>query len=107
MYHNSNRYADMDKENRTAAKFEELTVRITRARAKALGSSGGLPPQKPSLKRDQKKVPTNAKRAVSDENQSAVGVLQSKKRAVLKEVTNILCDNSYLKCQVRLLSQFW
>ncbi|KAM7513212.1 hypothetical protein LguiB_012087 [Lonicera macranthoides] len=75
----------MDKENRTAAKFEEPTVRITRARAKALGSSGGLPPQKPYLKRDRKKVPTNAKRAVSDENQSAVGFLQSKKRAVLKE----------------------
>uniref|UniRef100_A0A5B7CC44 Putative cyclin-A2-2-like n=1 Tax=Davidia involucrata TaxID=16924 RepID=A0A5B7CC44_DAVIN len=92
------KHANMNKESRTAAKFEEPTVRITRAQAKALGSSGEFPPSKPFIKQDQKRVlRPNPKRAASDENKPGITVacLQHKKRAVLKDVTNI-CDNSYI-----------
>ncbi|KAK4401154.1 Cyclin-A2-1 [Sesamum angolense] len=51
----------------------EATVRITRARAKALGSSGGLPPLYPSVKQDGKVLRTNSKRAASDVKKPAVG----------------------------------
>ncbi|PSS01164.1 Cyclin-A2-2 like [Actinidia chinensis var. chinensis] len=92
------RQANMNKENRTAT-FEEPTVRITRARAKGLATSGGLPPSRPSIRQDQKPIlQQNAKRSASDENKSTLSVtarLQHKKRAVLKDVTNILCDNSH------------
>ncbi|KAA8521742.1 hypothetical protein F0562_012415 [Nyssa sinensis] len=87
----------MNKENRTAAKFEEPTLRITRARAKALGSSREFPPSKPFIKQDQKQaLPPNSKRAASDENKPGITIacLQQKKRAVLKDVTNIFCDSS-------------
>lgn len=92
----------MNKENRTVAKFEEPIVRITRARAKALAISGGLPPSKPSMKQEQKLIlQQSSKRSASDENNPSVSItdcLQHKKRAVLKDVTNILCDNPYINC---------
>ncbi|PQM36900.1 cyclin-A2-1 [Prunus yedoensis var. nudiflora] len=53
----------MNKENTNAAKGGEPTVRITRARAKAFGTSG-----------------------------------EHKRRAVLKDVANVICENSYVKC---------
>ncbi|GMP94710.1 hypothetical protein CsSME_00044059 [Camellia sinensis var. sinensis] len=102
MHSYSTRHANMNKENRTAAKFEEPTVRITRARAKALATSGGLPPSKPSMKQEQKLIlQQSSKRSASDENNPSVSItdcLQHKKRAVLKDVTNILCDNPYINC---------
>ncbi|XP_057959362.1 cyclin-A2-1-like [Malania oleifera] len=89
----------MNKENIAAAKFEGSTARITRARAKELGSSRGLRPPKPSIKQDQKRVlRSNSKRAAMEENKStdtATSHLQHKKRAVFKDVTNILRENSY------------
>lgn len=93
----------MNKENTIAAKVEEPTIRITRARAKALGTSGViLPSSKPTNKQDQKRVlRTNSKRAASDENKptvTAIAGLQHKRRAVLKDVTNMFCENSYMDC---------
>lgn len=91
----------MDKENTTAAKVEEPTVRITRARSKALGLSGGIfPSSKPSFKQDQKHVlRSKFKRAASDENKASMVApagTQHKRRAVLEDVTNILCENSLM-----------
>ncbi|XP_062164202.1 cyclin-A2-2-like isoform X2 [Alnus glutinosa] len=91
----------MDKENTNAAKVEESTVRVTRARAKALGSSGGIfPSSKPSFKQEQKHVlRSKFKRAASDENKASMVApagIQHKRRAVLEDVTNILCENSLM-----------
>lgn len=88
----------MNKENKTAAKIEEPTSRITRAKAKVLGTSGGIfPSSKPTFKRGHKHVlRVNPKRAASDENKASVAAtsgIQHKRRAVLKDVTNI-CENS-------------
>ncbi|CAK9168457.1 unnamed protein product [Ilex paraguariensis] len=100
MHHYSTRSVNKKKENGTNATFQQPTVRITRTHAKALGSSGGLPPLIPSAKQDQKRVfRPNSKRAALDENKAAVNVtagLQHKKRAVLKDVTNVFCENSYV-----------
>lgn len=91
----------MNKENAAAAKVEEPTSRITRARAKALGTSGGVfPSAKPTFKPDQKRAhKVNSKRA-ADENKAsmtATSGLQHKRRAVLKDVTNI-SENSNVNC---------
>ncbi|KAL3844124.1 hypothetical protein ACJIZ3_001527 [Penstemon smallii] len=95
------RHAVMNDENRSS-NLSEATVRITRARAKALGSSRGLPPLYPSEKQDDKRVlRANSKRAPSDNNNpgaNSAACPQRKKRAVLKDVTNIGCDNLYLNC---------
>ncbi|KAH7839262.1 hypothetical protein Vadar_001909 [Vaccinium darrowii] len=92
MHSYSTRHANMNKENGTAAKLEEPTIRITRGRAKSLAASGGLPPPGPSRKHDQKPtLQRNFKRAASDENKPSISLtsyLQHKKRAVLKDVTN-------------------
>ncbi len=103
----------MKKEDTTTAKVEEPNVRITRARAKALGLSGGIfPSSKPSFKQDQKHVVCSKfKRAASDENKAstvAPAGIQHKRRAVLGDVTNVLCENSHMnythssKNQVRI-----
>ncbi|XP_050232547.1 cyclin-A2-1-like isoform X2 [Mercurialis annua] len=94
----------MDKESTVAAKVEEPVARITRARAKALGTSGGIPPPvpKPYLKEDQKRaLRANTKRTASDDNKSfitAVSGLQHKRRAVLKDVTNLKSESSNASC---------
>lgn len=98
MPRSSSRHVSMNKENKTAAKIEEPTSRITRAKAKVLGTSGGIfPSSKPTFKRGHKHVlRVNPKRAASDENKASVAAtsgIQHKRRAVLKDVTNI-CENS-------------
>ncbi|KAJ6957253.1 hypothetical protein D5086_031602 [Populus alba] len=110
MHYPSSRQAEMNKENATAAKHEEPTTRITRARAKASGTSVGLfPASKPSFKQDQKHpLRSKAKRAASDENKScstSVAGLKHKRRAVLKDVTNVLCENSHLNCNIATKQQ--
>lgn len=107
--------AVMNNENQLS-NLGKPTVRVTRARAKALGSSSGLPPLYPSAKQDDKQVSRgNLKRAASDNNKlamSSVDCPQRKKRAVLKDVTNIKCDHMYINCmnaargQVRLRPSF-
>ncbi|KAF8393309.1 hypothetical protein HHK36_021550 [Tetracentron sinense] len=85
----------MKKENSTVTNFEESTARITRSRAAASCASGGMLSSKPFMKQDQKRVlRANTKRAALDENIATV----PKKRAVLKDVSNICCENSYMNC---------
>ncbi|OAY54315.1 cyclin-A2-2 [Manihot esculenta] len=93
----------MDKENTVAAKVEEPTTRITRARAKALETLGGVPPaSKASFKDDHRRVlRANTKRTASDANKAsitAISGLQCKRRAVLKDVTNVTPKNSFANC---------
>lgn len=92
----------MNKENITSAEIEEPTVRITRARAKAATKSGGLLPPKPPIKLDEMQVVrTNSKRPASNENKpsaTANAGLQHKRRATLKDVTNVVSENSYMNC---------
>ncbi|XP_059461474.1 cyclin-A2-2 [Corylus avellana] len=95
------RHANMDKENKTAAKVEESTVRITRARSKAMSGPGGtFPSSKPSFKQGQKHdLRSKFKRAASDENKASVVApsgTQHKRRAVLADMSNIVCDNSLM-----------
>ncbi|KAL6533879.1 hypothetical protein OROHE_013712 [Orobanche hederae] len=93
--------AVMNDEN-SSSSLPEPTARITRARAKALGSSSGLPPLYPSSKQADKPVSrANLKRAASDNNKEAASSAAfppHKKRAALKDVTNITCDNLYINC---------
>lgn len=82
------------------------TMRITRARAKTLGSSGGLPPLHPSVKQDKKQgllaQGTKSKRPAPDENKSvnysSTASQQPKRRAVLADVSNVLCKNPCMNC---------
>ncbi|KAK4420035.1 Cyclin-A2-1 [Sesamum alatum] len=94
--------AVMNDENR-ASNITEPTVRITRARAKASRSSNGLPPLYPSAKQDDRRVlRANSKRAAPDNNKTAASSAacpQHKRSAVLKDVTNITCENLYINCR--------
>ncbi|KAK9141562.1 hypothetical protein Syun_010962 [Stephania yunnanensis] len=88
---------NIKKEQKVSAALEELPARITRARAAAFHASDGVLPLKPVMKQDQKRVLRgNSKRPALDENSIAAG-LGPKRRAVLKDVTNVCCDNSH-KC---------
>ncbi|KAL0312044.1 UNVERIFIED_CONTAM: Cyclin-A2-1 [Sesamum radiatum] len=95
------KHAVMNDENRTS-NFTEPTMRITRARAKVLRPSNGLPPLYPSAKQDDRRVlRANSKRAASDNNKttaSSAACPQHKRRAVLKDVTNITCQSLYINC---------
>ncbi|XP_076952029.1 cyclin-A2-1-like [Bidens hawaiensis] len=76
-----------------AVTSREPTVRVTRARAAASQSSSSVP----------SKPHKTAKRSVQDENKNsatATDGVQKKRRAVLKDVTNMCCDNSYKNCIV-------
>ncbi|CAH9076842.1 unnamed protein product [Cuscuta europaea] len=78
------------------------SMRITRSRAKTFASSDGLPPLHPSGIENGKQVQrASCKRAASDENippSGAPSYVQPKKRAALRNVTNVVCDSSYLNC---------
>ncbi|GAB4854170.1 Cyclin-A2 [Ancistrocladus abbreviatus] len=83
--------ADMRKENAAAAKLEECGVRMTRARAKTLGTLGGQI-QKPSRGEQKRAIRTSCKRVSSDQNKPKIAVgnsVQNKRRAVLSDVTNV------------------
>lgn len=91
----------MNKGSTFYAEDEKFPFRITRARARALGSLGGIPTSsRPSFKQEQKRAhPAKSKRAASDESKASVVIpdgLQKKRRAMLTDVTNI-CENSYHK----------
>ncbi|XVF34439.1 hypothetical protein REPUB_Repub18cG0059200 [Reevesia pubescens] len=103
MHRPSKRQASMNKENEPTEKVEEPGGRITRARSKALGAAGGIcSSSKPSFKQDQKHLlRMNSKRTASDENKASVTAtvgLQPKRRAVLKDATNVCADSSYVDC---------
>ncbi|KAA3455541.1 cyclin-A2-4-like [Gossypium australe] len=87
----------MRKENGVSANVGALNGRITRARAATLRASGQLPLLNAPKQPDQKRVSrANTKRSALDENHNAG--LQHKKRAVLQDVTNVCCNNSYKSC---------
>ncbi|KAG8491726.1 hypothetical protein CXB51_015150 [Gossypium anomalum] len=92
----------MSKENEPIESIEEPTGRITRARAKAQRGAEGMCSSKPSFKQDQKCVlRMNSKRASSDENKTCVAAtvgLQPKRRAVLKNVTNVGANGMQIDC---------
>ncbi|XP_024985204.1 cyclin-A2-1-like [Cynara cardunculus var. scolymus] len=100
MHHSMARQADMNKENVPVANIQEPTARITRARAKALGISGRLPPLHPLVKQESNQaLQSNSKRGSSD-NKPTTDVgngIQSKRRAVLKDVTNMPFDDLNMK----------
>ncbi|KAK4761807.1 hypothetical protein SAY87_029691 [Trapa incisa] len=80
---------------------EVSSVRITRARAKMLGASSRiLRSSRPSFKQDRKGgIHENAKRAAVNENKTfldGAAPSQRKRRVVLTDVTNILCDNAHM-----------
>lgn len=93
----------MNKENVPVANYQCAPARVTRARAKALGVSGVLPPLHPVTKQDHKhtlQLQPKTKRTSSDNNKSATDVapiVQSKRRAVLKEITNNPFNHSDIK----------
>lgn len=84
----------MKKEKSVTLKAGEVNGRLTRARAAAFRASGQLPPLKGVAQESQKQPQVaNPKRAVSDNT-----CLPRKKRAVLQDVTNISCENTYRSC---------
>nr|XP_043617613.1 cyclin-A2-1 [Erigeron canadensis] len=75
--------------------------RVTRARAAACQSSLGS--ELPKELVQTRAMNNNHKRSVQDENNnnaSVMGGAQNKRRAVLKDVSNICCDNSFKNCIV-------
>ncbi|KAK5824330.1 hypothetical protein PVK06_019101 [Gossypium arboreum] len=102
MHCSSRRQTSMSKENEPIESMEEPTGRITRARAKAQRGAEGMCSSKPSFKQDQKCVlRMNSKRASSDENRTCVAAtvgLQPKRRAVLKDVTNVSANAMQIDC---------
>ncbi|KAJ0770283.1 putative cyclin domain-containing protein [Helianthus annuus] len=89
MYHSMARQANMNKENAPGSNIQKPISRITRARAKALGISGDALPLQAKHESNRVLQP-NCKRASSDNRPTDVGSsFQSKRRAVLKEVTNM------------------
>ncbi|GFY97010.1 hypothetical protein Acr_11g0013160 [Actinidia rufa] len=92
----------MKKENLASSVVGEPIARMTRARAAACRASGGIPPSKATKQQDQKRVlRTNLKRAALDEENKAPvpAGFQNKRRAALKDVTNVCC-NSYRNCLI-------
>ncbi|TYH12314.1 hypothetical protein ES288_A06G057800v1 [Gossypium darwinii] len=102
MHCSSRRQTSMSKENEPIESMEEPTGRITRARAKAQRGAEGMCSSKPSFKQDQKCVlRMNSKRASSDENRTCVAAtvgLQPKRRAMLKDVTNVSANGMQIDC---------
>lgn len=94
------RLVNMKKENTLPSNFRQLNGPVTRAAA--LRASGKMPPLKASSKQDQKRIlRANPKRAALDENNTsgpANAGNQRKRRAVLQDVTNVCCENSYTSC---------
>ncbi|XP_072990711.1 cyclin-A2-1-like [Typha latifolia] len=93
----------MKKDNPVIAGQEVPIGRITRARAAANRANGGVPPLlPPRVKPDQSHaIWGNLKRAALDENNTAASrtsTFQHKKRAVLKDVTNVCCENLRKDC---------
>nr|GEV51481.1 cyclin A/B/D/E [Tanacetum cinerariifolium] len=90
----------MNKENVSAANIQGPTGRVTRARAKALGVSGGLPPLHPVVKQDQKQALQPKTKRASSDNKSATDAgpaVQAKRRAVLKDISNNPFNGSGIK----------
>lgn len=79
-----------------------LSGRMTRARAAILNSSNKTLSSGATTQQGSKRVlRANLKRAGPDENSTStsdVTGIQPKRRAVLRDVTNVCCENSYRSC---------
>uniref|UniRef100_A0A7N0ZZ74 Cyclin-like domain-containing protein n=1 Tax=Kalanchoe fedtschenkoi TaxID=63787 RepID=A0A7N0ZZ74_KALFE len=88
----------------SAAEVEQYsTMRVTRARARALISSNGVPPISESgcNQGERKAHRVSLKRDAVEEIKLKVGVAndQNKRRAVFKDVSNLLCNNAIAEKQ--------
>ncbi|XP_065868768.1 cyclin-A2-4 [Euphorbia lathyris] len=76
--------------------------RITRSQVAALNAANKMPSSRATTQQGQKRIlRANSKRAAPDENNSStsdIAGIQPKRRAVLRDVTNVCCDNSYRSC---------
>ncbi|KAI3728195.1 hypothetical protein L6452_16827 [Arctium lappa] len=99
MHYYSSRQRDMNMENVPAANIQGATARVTRARAKVLGASRGLPPLHPLVKQDHKQALQPKTKRASSDNKSATDVasVQAKRRSVLKDITNNPIGDSSVK----------
>lgn len=91
----------MRKENVVSANGGEFNGRLTRARAAALCASRQLPLKAPTQPDQKRVLRANTKRTASDGNNTNAAENAShhcKKRAVLQDVTNVCCNNSYRMC---------
>lgn len=100
----------MKKENIFLANAGEPAARITRARAASFRASARVSALKAPMQQDQgRTLRAKSKRAALDENNSIapdMACLQRKRRAVLQDVTNVCCENSYKNCIGAARSQF-
>ncbi|GAA0151064.1 kinase activator [Lithospermum erythrorhizon] len=88
----------MDKENISQDAVCHPPMRITRSRAKGLGSSGGLPPIYPSTKENGKQVlRASSKKEGTEAGVSSRSSHQYKTRGGLKDVTNSTCADIGLR----------
>ncbi|KAL3511823.1 hypothetical protein ACH5RR_024540 [Cinchona calisaya] len=90
----------MKKENIVKVAVGEPTARITRARAAAYRQSEAMASKELSMLQDEKLIQRiNSKRVALDErNENTPACSQPKRRAVLKDITNVVCDISHKKC---------
>ncbi|XP_010532139.1 PREDICTED: cyclin-A2-4-like isoform X2 [Tarenaya hassleriana] len=98
----------MGKENAGSGNAISLHGRpFTRAFASTLRSSGQTKPSEVPTRQNQQRVPrANTKRAALEEKKSNA----PKKRAILRDVTNISCESSYRSCfnvaKAKAINQF-
>uniref|UniRef100_A0A1D1YVE0 Cyclin-A2-1 n=1 Tax=Anthurium amnicola TaxID=1678845 RepID=A0A1D1YVE0_9ARAE len=90
------------KENTVVTGYAEVPARLTRARAAACRATGSVLSLKPSLTKPESNRASrgNSIGIVQDENNPRVSLpaaVQHKKRAVLKDVTNVCCESTYKK----------
>ncbi|MBA0871426.1 hypothetical protein Goshw_025498 [Gossypium schwendimanii] len=91
----------MRKENVVSANGGEFNGRLTRARAAALCASRQLPLKAPTQPDQKRVLRANTKRTASDGNNTNAAENAGhhcKKRAVLQDVANVCCNNSYRMC---------
>ncbi|XP_015573777.1 cyclin-A2-4 [Ricinus communis] len=88
----------MKKENMIPVNMGDHNARITRARAAALRASSKVLPLRETRQQGQKRIlRANSKRAALDENNTSA-IDNAKRRAVLRDVTNVCCESSYRSC---------
>ncbi|KAJ9190108.1 hypothetical protein P3X46_001339 [Hevea brasiliensis] len=92
----------MKKENVLPTNFGDINGRITRSRAAALHASSRMPSLRAYAQQGQKHISrAKSKRAALDENNTTApenAGTEPKRRAVLQDVTNVCCENSYRSC---------
>lgn len=100
----------MDKENSVTSNISELPIRVTRARAAAYRASMQIPPSTACIPQEQRQSSRPYLKRPALERNSQVSVTTvppRKKRAVLKDVANIvsqsLCTNCMAATQVDVL----